>query len=134
VAKILSRNKVKRNTSGLIPFVKGDPRINRNGRPKDFDQLRALAKEIASEKIKGTTLTRIEAMLLSMVSSRSANDRRLFLEYAFGRVKLPIEIGAMSDDDLRKFIAEQLALAGGSIAGSEQARDIDQAVGGESAG
>ena len=30
-------------------FVKGDPRINRNGRPKSFDALRALAQEIAHE-------------------------------------------------------------------------------------
>ncbi len=30
-------------------FTKGDPRINRNGRPKSFDALRALAQEIAHE-------------------------------------------------------------------------------------
>ena len=33
-------------------FTKGDPRINRNGRPKSFDQLRALAQQIAHETAK----------------------------------------------------------------------------------
>jgi len=30
-------------------FTKGDPRINRNGRPKSFDGLRTLARQIALE-------------------------------------------------------------------------------------
>lgn len=68
--------------------VSGNPA----GRPKNFAELRALAKEIAAEEIKGTTLTRIEAMLLAMSSSRNANDRRLFLEYAFGKVKEEVEV------------------------------------------
>lgn len=33
-------------------FVKSDPRINRKGRPKSFDGLRALAQEIAHEVAK----------------------------------------------------------------------------------
>ena len=36
----------------LKPFVKGDPRINRKGRPKSFDALRSLAQEIAHEAAK----------------------------------------------------------------------------------
>ena len=34
------------------PFRKGDPRINRKGRPKSFDGLRSLAQEIAHEAAK----------------------------------------------------------------------------------
>ena len=32
----------------LKPFVKGDKRINRNGRPKSFDALRRLAVFVAT--------------------------------------------------------------------------------------
>ena len=53
------------------PFRKGDPRINRKGRPKSFDQLRSLAQEIAHEAAKqgnqpvvidGHTVTVTEAL------------------------------------------------------------------------
>ena len=37
------------NEQNLIPFIKGDPRINRDGRPKNFDALRELAREIGYE-------------------------------------------------------------------------------------
>ena len=35
------------------PFVKGDKRINRTGRPKTFDELRRIADMIASELVPG---------------------------------------------------------------------------------
>src|SRR5216110_1850870 len=41
----------KSQTRGLKPFVAGDPRINRAGRPKFFDQLRKLAIAIACEQV-----------------------------------------------------------------------------------
>jgi PBSX family phage terminase large subunit len=42
-------------------FVKGDPRINRNGRPKKFDQWRSLLLELGEEPAtKGTELIKIK--------------------------------------------------------------------------
>ncbi len=47
-------------------FVKGDPRINRGGRPRTFDAARALALKVGNEPITnkdGTiSMTRFEMM------------------------------------------------------------------------
>lgn len=73
----------------LKPFKKGDPRINRYGRPKSFDVLRKLAQRIANEPAAvkdGYTVTKIEVMLLNMMASKNSTDKKTFLEYAFGKV------------------------------------------------
>ena len=65
------------------PFVKGDKRINRKGRPKSFDQLRALAQQIAHEPIsEGNTITVAEAILRTMAKENPAR----FVEIAYGKV------------------------------------------------
>lgn len=82
------------NPQNLKPFVKGDKRINRKGRPKSFDALRKLAQQIAAEELQSTdgdVITRIEALLRVMSTSRNPADRKTFLEYAFGKPKEEIE-------------------------------------------
>jgi hypothetical protein len=69
-------------------FKKGDPRINRKGRPKSFDALRELAQKISHERLKDTPVTTIEAILRGMTVS---NPER-FIEIAFGKVPQPIDI------------------------------------------
>jgi len=76
----------------LTPFVKGDKRINRKGRPKSFDALRKLAVRIAGENVPESEVTRIEAMLRVMSSSRNPADRALFLAYAYGKPKEQIDL------------------------------------------
>lgn len=82
-------------------FVKGDPRINRKGRPKSFDALRALAQEIGHEVatsngqplvIDGHIVTVTEALLRKMASSKDWRERLAFLECAFGKPKAETEI------------------------------------------
>lgn len=82
------------NPSPVNRFVKGDKRINRKGRPKSFDALRKLAQQIAAEELQSTdgdTITRIEALLRVMSTSRNPADRKTFLEYAYGKPKEEIE-------------------------------------------
>ena len=83
------------NPTGKGGFTKGDPRINRKGRPKSFDALRALAQAIAHEQAtsKGEPIivdnhfaTVVEAILRQWASSRNPQLQRAFIEYAFGKV------------------------------------------------
>jgi len=78
------------------PFTKGDPRINRKGRPKSFDALRELAQEIAHEKAKnsdgkvivhdGHAVTVAEAIMRKWASSNNPQLQKAFVEIAFGKV------------------------------------------------
>lgn len=88
-----------RAAENLKPFVKGDPRISRKGRPKSFDQLRALAQQIAHETLDlsdGTKRTVAEAIVRKMATE----DPKLFLEIAFGKVPQPVEHSGPDGKDL----------------------------------
>ena len=100
-----------RRKAGGKPFVKGDPRINRKGRPKNFDGLRELAKSIAEEVAKnrdtggdlvidGHKVTIAEAILRNWAVSKNPQLQRQFIEVAYGKVPDNITVSRDSVEDL----------------------------------
>lgn len=136
----------KQNRPGT--FVKGDPRINRNGRPKSFDALRKLAQQMSHEVAKdrdgneiirnGHKVTHAELLLFQMLSDKKQREK--FLEIAFGKVPQPIEIGNIGDNtlqigvkviDYRHSIA---ALAPRPVSDSSTSSENESAINGETLG
>lgn len=82
------------NPKPTAPFVKGDPRINRKGRPKNFDAFRELAQAISHEEAKsggaplivnGHVATVAEAILRQWAQSKDPRLQIAFVEFAFGK-------------------------------------------------
>ena len=88
----------KAGNNGNVPPVDrqfGKPsgnKINLSGRPKSFDKLRKLAIKIAAEEAANTGMSRVQLMLTAMASSKNTADRKLFLEYAYGKVKDEVDV------------------------------------------
>lgn len=93
------------NPQNLKPFVKGDPRINRKGRPiRDAAKLRKAWQDIWAEVLyddkgnpiidesTGKELTRLAARMRIATSSRNPAELRVALEYAFGKVRDEVDI------------------------------------------
>ena len=90
------------NPASLKPFQKGDPRINRKGRPKSFDAYRALAQGIAHEEVQGKDgqplvisghiVTKVEAILRAWSQSKDPRLQMAFMEIAFGKVPAVTEL------------------------------------------
>jgi hypothetical protein len=104
------------NNTGRGTFKKGDPRINRNGRPRAFDKLRALTIDMFTKPaldsvgnkiyIENKPVTIIEYILWKMIHSKDPRDVRYALEIAYGKVPDKIDItsaGASIKQDDRKF-------------------------------
>ena len=92
----MSSNTAPKQPPHGVPFQKGDPRINRKGRPKSFDALRALAQEIANEAAKkrdgepiiidGHIVTVAEAILRQWSTSNNPMLQMRFIEITYGKV------------------------------------------------
>ena len=102
-----TRSSTTENNAGKKPggitgkgFVKGDPRINRKGRPRTFDQLRRLALSLLNEPAKGPdgrplvidghVATNVEIILRSAM--RNPRFAQWILEVAYGKVPDKVEV------------------------------------------
>jgi hypothetical protein len=93
------------NNDNLKPFVKGDPRINRNGRPRSFDALRKLmqtkAGEIATDadgkpiERDGKPVTNAEMFVEAWMKDKK--QRRSFAEFAWGKPVEEVEVKNTGD-------------------------------------
>jgi hypothetical protein len=77
----------QRRTRGLRPFVKGDGRINRRGRPRNFDALRELCQRICNEEVTldGEVMTRLEVLLRDWIRSKDPQKQIALVQYAYGK-------------------------------------------------
>lgn len=91
-------------------FQKGDPRINRKGRPKSFDALRELAQAIAHEEAKdksgkeivinGKLATITEAILRKWAASGDPKLQQAFIEVAYGKTPTVTELTGKGGEPL----------------------------------
>ena len=95
------------NDGNLKPFKKNDGRINRKGRPKTFDALRELSRTISHEVVTrdgepvvmgGHALTVVEAILRQWAQSKNPALQLRFMEIAYGKVPVSVEVGGKTDD------------------------------------
>ena len=102
-------------------FTKGDPRINRNGRPKSFDQLRNLAQAIAHETAKangstvvidGHSVTVAEAVLRQWFQSKDFAKQKAAMEIAFGKVPQPVDLRGHDGGPIRSI--QEVVIGGAS--------------------
>ncbi len=102
-------SKQSSRTRGLRPFVKGDPRINRKGRPRSYDELRKLAQAIAHETTtdnQGNEITTAVAILRSWARSKQPSLQIAFIEYAYGSPPSKIETSGPDGKALKPMVIQ----------------------------
>jgi|SRR3990167_4173882 len=82
------------NPTGKGGFQERRHQINRKGRPKSFDGLRALAQQISHEAVDvgDKKLTVTEAILRQWAQSKNPILQKQFIEIAFGKVPDNIQL------------------------------------------
>ena len=84
------------------PFVKGDPRIYRKGRPPRAETARQIFRELGNEETeyKGVKMPKHKAVMLSIIEGAiggDVHDKRLYMEYLYGKPAQRVELDAAVD-------------------------------------
>jgi len=84
------------NKENLVPFKKGDARINRAGRPKNFDLLHEIAvrlcAELADLEDNPEGICQVEAIMREWLHSKNYQKQLTVIQYAYGKVPDQVEI------------------------------------------
>ena len=102
------------NKTGKGTFKKGDPRINRKGRPSDFQAFRELGQQIANEVltdkdgepvvIDGHIVTVAEGILRKWSRSNDPKLQIAFIEVAYGKTPIVSQVSGPDNSPLQVII------------------------------
>jgi effector-binding domain-containing protein len=87
-------------------FVHNDPRINRRGRPRSFDQLRKLAVQVAAEQNE-EGITRVLEILRDWAKSKEVAKQDKFMAYTYGKPKDEVDITTAGEKIIVKLVKDE---------------------------
>ena len=107
--------KPKKKGGEGVPFTKADPRINRLGRPKGYDDARKAAIAMLGEKIvsadRRLAVTKFQMILMDWLGSRNFQKQKAALELAgfFGKgnenLSMNVDLRALTNSQLERLSA-----------------------------
>jgi len=85
------------------PFVKGDSRINRHGRPKKLPELDTLLIEVLGREVSGSTeLHLVIEALLKKAKAGDVRSAELLLDRYYGKVPQAVTFDNLTTDQMEQ--------------------------------